>query len=596
MMKQARRGPKAMLCIFIEQKRGPLMKRPKLSYAAAALAVVITAALAIPAIGAATGTTETVDLEAITNIRQEGFRNSKVMNTLSELADRIGPRLTGSPNMKRANDWTREQLEKWGLANAHLESYGPFGRGWSEESAFVRMVAPDVAMLIAQPEAWTPSTAGLLRGKAVRAKLERKEDFEKYRGKLAGQIVLLGEMREVKPHEEVEMQRYDDKRLEEIYLYQAAMRRGYERPPREEIIRRLQFRKELAKFLTDEKVGAVIKPSNGDGGTIFVQGTQAYKKDEPAGVPSLVMGIEHYGRIMRLMDRDVPVELEVEVKTKFYDDDPMAYNTVAEIPGTDKKDEIVMLGGHLDSWHTGTGATDNGCGVAVAMEAVRILKALGVKPRRTIRIALWSGEEEGLLGSRAYVAQHIGERQPPPNQSPSEAALPSYMRRETGPVVTKAEWGKVSAYFNLDNGSGRIRGIYTQENASVRPIFEAWLEPFRDLGAATVTMRMTGGTDHLSFDAVGVPGFQFIQDPLEYSTRTHHSNMDVYERAQKDDLMEAAVIMASFAYNAAMRDQMLPRKPFGADTKVIRAEEKPAGDKAVPEKSGTKVKKSAKKE
>jgi carboxypeptidase Q len=572
------------------------MMRTKLSFAAAALAAAITAAMAIPAIGAATATTETVDLETITNIRQEGFRNSKVMDTLSELTDRIGPRLTGSPNMKRANDWTREQLEKWGLANAHLESYGPFGRGWSEESAFVRMVSPDVAMLIAQPEAWTPSTAGLLRGKAVRVKLERKEDFEKYRGKLAGQIVLLGDMRDVKPHEEVEMQRYDDKRLEQIYLYQAAMRRGYERPPREEIIRRLQFRKDLVKFLTDEKVAAVIKPSNGDGGTIFVQGTQAYKKDELEGVPSLVMSIEHYGRIMRLMERNVPVELEVEVKTKFYDDDPMAYNTVAEIPGTDKKDEIVMLGGHLDSWHTGTGATDNGCGVAVAMEAVRILKSLGVKPRRTIRIALWSGEEEGLLGSRAYVAQHIGERQPPPNQSPTEAALPSYMRRETGPVVTKAEWGKVSAYFNLDNGSGKIRGIYTQENASVRPIFESWLEPFRDLGAGTVTMNMTGGTDHLSFDAVGVPGFQFIQDPLEYATRTHHSNMDVYERAQKDDLMEAAVIMAAFVYNAAMRDQMMPRKPLGADTKVIRAEEKPAGDKAATEKGGTKVKKAAKRE
>lgn len=572
------------------------MMRTKLSYAAAVLAVVITAAVAIPAIGAATGTTETVDLETITNIRQEGFRNSKVMDTLSELTDRIGPRLTGSPNMKRANDWTREQLEKWGLVNAHLESYGPFGRGWSEESAFVRMVSPDVAMLIAQPEAWTPSTAGMLRGKAMRVKLERKEDFEKYRGKLAGQIVLLGDMREVKPHEEVETQRYDDKRLEQIYLYQAAMRRGYDRPPREELIRRLQFRKDLVNFLTEEKVAAVIKPSNGDGGTIFVQGTQAYKKDEPVGVPSLVMSIEHYGRIMRLMERNVPVELEVEVKTKFYDDDPMAYNTVAEIPGTDKKDEIVMLGGHLDSWHGGTGATDNGCGVAVAMEAVRILKSLGVKPRRTIRIALWSGEEEGLLGSRAYVAQHIGERQRPANESPSVAALPSYMRPETGPVVTKAEWSKVSAYFNLDNGSGKIRGIYTQENASVRPIFESWLEPFRDLGAGTVTMRVTGGTDHLSFDAVGVPGFQFIQDPLEYESRTHHSNMDVYERAQKDDLMEAAVIMASFVYNAAMRDQMMPRKPFGADTKVIRAEEKPAGDKAATEKGGTKVKKAAKKE
>ncbi len=561
------------------------MVRTRISVASAVLAVVLSAGICIPVVGAANN--ETVDLETITSIRQEGFRNSKVMDTLSELTDHIGPRLTGSPNMKRANEWTRDQLTKWGLVNAHLESYGPFGRGWSEDSVFVRMTSPDVAMLIAQPEAWTPSTSGLIHGRVMHAKIERKEDFEKYRGKLAGQIVLLGDMREVKPHEEAEIHRYDDKHLEEVYQYQAVARRGFQPPPREEVIRRIQFRRELAQFLTDEKPAVVIKPSTGDGGTIFVAGTQAYKKGEPAGVPSLVMGIEHYGRILRLLERDVPVELDVDVKTKFYDDDPMAYNTVAEIPGTDKKDEIVMLGGHMDSWHTGTGATDNGCGVAVAMEAVRILKALGVKPRRTIRIALWSGEEEGLLGSKAYVAQHIGERQ----LAPGETDLPSFLRRNNGPLVTKAEWNKVSAYFNLDNGSGRIRGIYTQENAAVRPIFETWLEPFHDLGATVVTMKTTGGTDHLSFDAVGVPGFQFIQDPLEYDTRTHHSNMDVYERAQKDDLMEASVIMAAFVYDAAMRDQMLPRKPLGADTQVLRADEK----SVQPAASGT-VKKAGKKE
>jgi carboxypeptidase Q len=568
----------------------------RISRCAVALVLVLATAMAIPAIGANSGSSETVDLETITTIRQEGFRNSKVMDTLSELTDRIGPRLTGSPNMKRANDWTRDQLEKWGLVNAHLESYGPFGRGWSVESVFVRMVSPDTTMLMAQPEAWTPSTPGMIRGKVVRAKIERKEDLDKYRGKLAGQIVLLGEMREVKPHQEAEMERYDDKHLEQVYLYQAVIPHGYERPSREEMIRRLRFRKELAQFLTDEKVAAVIKPSPGDGGTIFVQGTQGFKKDEPMGVPSLVMSIEHFGRIARLMERDVPVEVELDVKTKFYDDDPMAYNTVAEIPGTDKKDEIVMLGGHLDSWHSGTGATDNGCGVAVAMEAVRILRSLGLKPRRTIRIALWSGEEQGLLGSRAYVAQHIGERQRVQSAGAHDADLPSFMRRETGPVLAKPDWTKVSAYFNLDNGSGRIRGIYTQENASVRPIFESWLEPFKDLGAATVTMRSTGGTDHLSFEGVGVPGFQFIQDPLEYSSRTHHSNMDVYERAQKDDLMEASVIMASFVYNAAMRDQMMPRKPLGADTQLLRAEEKPAGDKATAQKDGKKIKKATKRE
>jgi hypothetical protein len=571
------------------------MMPPRISYTAAVLAVVLAAAMAVPAIGAAANPDETVDLEMITRIRQEGFRNSKVMDTLSQLTDDIGPRLTGSPNMKRANLWTRDQLQKWGLVNAHLESYGPFGRGWSEESVFVRMVSPDTAMLIAQPEAWTPSTPGLVRGQVVHAKIERKEDFDKYRGKLAGKIVLLGDMREVKPHEQADMQRYDNKRLEQIYLYQAAIPHGYVRPSREEFIRILHFRKELAKFLNDEKPALVIKPSHGEDGTIFVQGTQAYKKDEPLGVPSLVMSIEHFGRITRLLDRDVPVELEADVKNKFYDDDPMAYNTVAEIPGTDKKDEVVMLGGHLDSWHSGTGATDNACGVAVAMEAVRILKALGVKPRRTIRIALWSGEEQGLLGSKAYVAQHVGERQQLKSASAADNELPSYMRRERGPVVTKAEWPKISAYFNLDNGSGKIRGIYTQENASVRPIFESWLEPFKDLGASTVTMRITGGTDHLSFDSVGVPGFQFIQDPLEYDSRSHHSNMDVYERAQKDDLMEASVIMAAFVYNAAMRDQMMPRKPLASDTQLIRADLQPS-DKTPAPKDAHKVRKAAKKD
>ena len=430
----------------------------------------------------------------------------------------------------------------------------------------------------------------------MRAKLERKEDFEKYRGKLAGQIVLLGEMREVKPHEEVEMQRYDDKRLEQIYLYQAAMRRGYERPPREEMIRRIQFRKDLVKFLTEEKVAAVIKPSSGDGGTIFVQGTQAYKKDEPLGVPSLVMSIEHYGRIMRLMERDVPVELEVEVKTKFYDDDPMAYNTVAEIPGTDKKDEIVMLGGHLDSWHSrdrrhrqrvrrggrhGSGAHSEGAGREAAAD----------HPHRAVERR--GGGPAGLEGLRGAAHRRTPDAgQPKPERG--RAALLHAARNRAG-----GDQGGVAQGVGLLQPGQRVgqnpRHLHPGKRggaADFRVVAGAVPRPGRE----TVTMRMTGGTDHLSFDAVGVPGFQFIQDPLEYGSRTHHSNMDVYERAQKDDLMEAAVIMASFVYNAAMRDQMMPRKPFGADTKVIRAEEKPAGDKAATEKGGTKVKKAAKKE
>ncbi len=526
-------------------------------FAVALVAIVITT-LAVPAWAG-----ESVDLEMMTRIRQEEFRDSKVMDTLSELTDDIGPRLTGSPNMKRANEWTRDQFTKWGLVNAHLEAWGPFGRGWSEESAVVRMIAPDTAMLFAYPEAWTPGTPGLVRGKVVRARIERKEDFEKYHGKLAGAIVLLGEEHDVKPHDDAEMVRYDEKGLDEIYRYQAAMHHGYQRPSREEMVRMFAFRKQLAQFLAEEKPAVVIKPSSGDGGTIFVGGSRP-AKDSPAAVPTLMMAVEHFGRIARLLERNVPVELEVEVRNKFYgDDESMAYNTVAEIPGSDKKDEIVMLGGHLDSWHGGTGAADNAAGVAACMEAVRILEALGVKPRRTIRIALWSGEEQGLLGSRAYVKQHLATRPEPTD--PKEKELPEFLRKPAGPLTFKPEYKQVSAYFNIDNGGGKLRGIYTQENVAVRPLFESWIEPLKDLGVTTVATRNTGGTDHLSFDAVGVPGFQFIQDPLEYFSSTHHTNMDVYERIQREDLMQQAVVMAWFVYNAAMRDQMLPRKPLLKD-------------------------------
>jgi carboxypeptidase Q len=322
----------------------------------------------------------------------------------------------------------------------------------------------------------------------------------------------------------------------------------------------MQFQKELAQFLKDEKAVALIEPSYYDNGLVTMSGTRAYRDGEPEGIPELNMAVEHYGRIARLLERKVEVELELNVQTKFHTSDPMAYNTLAEIPGTDKKDEVVMLGAHLDSWHGGTGATDNAAGVAAAMEAVRILKALDLKPRRTIRIGLWSGEEQGLLGSRGYVKEHFASRPEPTD--PAQKALPEYMRRPTGPLTLKPEYKKVSAYFNIDNGMGKLRGIYAQENAGARPIFEAWIEPLKDLGATTVTMRNTGGTDHQAFDGVGIPGFQFIQDPADYFTRTHHTNMDVYERVQREDVMQQAVVLATFVYHAAMRDQMLPRKPL----------------------------------
>jgi carboxypeptidase Q len=499
---------------------------------------------------------ERVDLDIVTRIRHEGFRNSKVMETASALTDRIGSRLTGSPGMKKSNEWTRDKLAQWGLANAHLESY-PFGRGWSYESTTVRMISPDAAPLSALPKAWSPGTNGPVRGRAVLAKLTTREDLEKQKGKLKGLIVLTDEMREVKPQDKPTLERFDEKELDELGRYEIPSARSPYSP--EEFRRRREFRRALNVFLEQEKPLAVIDPGRLDAGAFHVQGGGSWRKGEPVGVPALVMAIEHYGRIARLLEAKERVELELDVKARFHDDDPMAYNTVAEIPGSDKAGELVMLGAHMDSWHGATGATDNAAGVAAAMEAVRILKAIGAKPRRTIRIALWSGEEQGLYGSEKYVMEHFASKPLP--SDPKERENFS-LRRSPGRLTTKPDHAKLSAYFNMDNGTGRIRGIYAQENAAVVPIFEAWLQPLKDLGATTVTMRNTRGTDHESFDAVGLPAFQFVQDDIEYGTRTHHTNQDVYERLQKDDLMQASVVFATFVWNAAMRDGKLPRKPM----------------------------------
>ncbi|HEY1270709.1 MAG TPA: M20/M25/M40 family metallo-hydrolase [Terriglobales bacterium] len=512
------------------------------------------------AISTAAQQAENVDLQMVTRIRYEGFRNSRVMDLASGLMDAIGPRLTGSPNMKRANEWTRDQLTSFGLVNAHLESWGPFGRGWAQEYVNVRMIAPDVAPVIAYAKAWTPGTNGAIQGKCIRADITEKKDFDKYRGTLAGMIVLLGPAPQLRSVTEPLSQRLSEKDLADIGQYQIPSEKPSFRFA--EYLKRTRFQKELNQFLAEEKVLAAIDHSRGPfgGGTVFVQSGGSYKTGETSTVPALTMAAEQWARLARLLEQKKDVQLELNVSNKFFDDDPMQYNTVAEIPGTDKKDELVMLGAHLDSWHTGTGATDNGAGSVVMMEAVRILKALDVKPRRTIRIALWSGEEQGLLGSQFYVQQHFGSR--PAMEDPEMKGVPTLLRREAGPVTIKPEQAKVAAYFNVDNGSGKIRGVYLQENAAVEPIFEAWMRPFHDLGMTTLAMRNTGGTDHLSFDAVGIPGFQFIQDPLDYETRTHHSNMDVFDRLQSDDLRQAAVIVASFVYNAAMRDAPLPRKPI----------------------------------
>ena len=503
---------------------------------------------------------EKVDLETMSRIRYEGFHNSKVMDYASGLMDSIGERLTGSPNMKRANEWTRDQFTAMGLSNAHLEAWGPFGRGWANQYVNARMTSPDITPLLVYAKAWTPGTNGVVTAKCIRADITDKKDFDKYKGKLAGMIVILGPDPEVKPITEAPFKRYTDDDLAKIADYQIP---GERAPFRfADFIKRQQFVKDLNEFFAEEKVLAVIDHGRitTGGGTVFVQSGGSYKTGETTTIPQLTLAVEQWTRIDRLLKQKKDVTLELNVQNTFYDDDSMQYDTIAELPGTDKKDELVMLGAHLDSWHAGTGATDNGAGTIVMMEAMRILKALDIKPRRTIRIGLWSGEEQGLLGSQGYVEKHFGSR--PHMDDPLMKDMPTLLRREAGEVTVKPEQAKVSGYFNVDNGTGKIRGIYLQENAAVEPIFEAWMRPFKDLGMTTITMRNTGGTDHQSFDAVGIPGFQFIQDPMDYETRTHHSNMDVYDRLQPEDLKQISVIVAGFVYDAAMRDQMLPRKPI----------------------------------
>lgn len=499
------------------------------------------------------------DLQIQTRIRQEGFRNSKVMEYASALTDTIGARLTGSPSMKKANEWTRKTFAEMGLANAHLESFD-FGRSWSYESCSVRMVAPEVVPLYGLPKAWAPGTNGPVRGKVLKVKLESREDLEKNKGKLAGAIVMMAEFKELKPIEAGSLNRYDDKKLAELAQYQVP---PPERMPRADSLRRTEFRRALAQFAMDEKIAALVDLGAGDDATFRVQGGGSQKTEDPIGVPAVVLAPEHYGRLSRLVDAKQNVELEIDVRARFHEDERNAYNTIAELPGGERKNEVVMLGAHLDSWHTGTGATDNAAGSVIMMEAMRILKSLGVTPRRTIRVALWAGEEQGLLGSRAYVAQHFASRAEP--KDPEQAKLPLMARTERGALTAKPEHAKLSAYFNADNGTGRIRGIYAQENAAAAPLFATWLAPLHDLSATTVTMRNTNSTDHIPFDEVGLPGFQFIQDDVEYSSRTHHTNWDTFERLQREDLMQAAVVVATVIWEAANRPDLIPRKPMPKD-------------------------------
>jgi len=513
---------------------------------------------------------ETLDLAMYQQIRDEGLAHSHVMEYASALDDDIGPRLTGSPNLKHANEWTRDQFTAMGCSNAHLEDWGEFGMGWQQLNTWVRMTSPDTAVFIAQAGPWSPATNGAITAPAIWIDVKEKKDLDRYKGKLGGKIVLYGAMRDVPPVDKPLWTRLDDAELKKLTEYPLKPRG---RDFIQQYMKRLELRQEVGKFLADEHALAVITPSRdgraggGSGGTIFDdQGTgfgwESYKREHSNPLPVVVMAIENYGRVYRLLKAHVPVTIEMNVDAKFTGDHEHGFDTIAEIPGTDPKlkDELVMVGGHLDSWASGTGATDNGAGTVVAMEVMRILTTLQVKPRRTIRVGLWTGEEQGEYGSYGYVKQHFGGV--PLSTAPDQLKLPEWIRKPGGPVQLKPDQQKISGYFNVDNGSGKIRGVYLQENAAIAPVFAQWIEPLKDLGVTTLTMRNTGGTDHEAFDAVGIPGFQFIQDPLDYDSRSHHSNMDTYERLSQQDLAQAAVVEAIFVYNTAMRDQMLPRKPL----------------------------------
>jgi carboxypeptidase Q len=511
---------------------------------------------------------ESIDLNAYNAIREEGLQHSHVMDYAGGLMDGIGPRLTGSPNMAKANAWTRDQLTKMGCANSHLEDWGEFGMGWQQLNTWVRMTEPDTSVFLAQASPWSPSTNGPVTAQAISVVVNEASDIAKYKGKLSGKFVLLGQMRDVPVPDKPFFERYTDKELKDLESLPIAESNSNAESPHNRYLKRVKLRNMTYSFLTEEKVAGVILPSrdgeNGGGtGIIFDDnGATAYHKETAFAFPVVVTQIENYGRVYRLLENHVPVSIEMNVQTRVTGDHEHGFDTVAEIPGTDPrlKDEVVMVGGHLDSWIAGTGATDNGAGSVVALEVMRILNTLQIKPRRTIRIALWSGEEQGLFGSMRYASEHFGSF--PRSTAPDEVAGAEFMRNPVGPLTLKPEQKLISAYFNVDNGTGRIRGVYTQGNAAVDHIFEQWMAPLKDLGVTTISNQDTGGTDHLSFDAVGIPGFQFIQDPMDYDARTHHSDVDTYEHLQSADLKQIAVVEAIFVYNAAMREQMIPRKPL----------------------------------
>jgi carboxypeptidase Q len=506
---------------------------------------------------------ENTNLGMLNRIKTEAFDNSRVMEHAFYLTDVYGPRLTNTPNFKSAGEWVAKRLNEYGLSNVHLEPWGPYGRGWSFSHYSGHLIEPQHAPLIGVPLVWSRGTSGPVSGEPMLAIMRTEADFEKYKGKLKGRIVLTDPGRTLEVQTSPPSRRFSDAELIDQSTPVEPTGSGFTvhepappatdnpfssfftapgaGPPAASVARVRAFRNKMRQFLIDEGAAVWVQIGRGDGGTVFAQSAGNRDTKEALSVPALALAAEHYNRIVRLIAMKIPVKVEFDIKADIYENSLDSFNIVGEIPGGSKKDELVMVGAHFDSWQGGTGATDNGAGSAVMMEVMRVLKSLHTEMDRTVRIVLWSGEEGGLLGSKAYVKAHFAD--------PEKMNL-------------MPEHSKVSAYYNYDNGTGKVRGVYLQGNDMARPIFESWLAPLKDLGATTATIRNTAGTDHLSFDAVGIPGFQFIQDQIEYASRTHHSNMDVYDRLQKGDLMQASAVISYFVYNTAMRADPIPRKPL----------------------------------
>jgi len=518
-------------------------------------------------------TAETLDLAAIARIRDEGLNHSHILEYASGLFDGIGARLTGSPDFIKAEQWSQDQFRRMGASNVHTESWGDFGMGWQQIATSLAMATPGPATFLAQSTPWSPATAGEVSAAVIAIPgLKEEKDFDKWKGKLAGKIVIYGTPPKVNPDQAFTVEHYDAAKLEHLgsYPLDGDQSDTFVLPADaakwEKSFKEMAFQEKVGHFFADEHVIAILRPG-GSGGVLHDDTNQSlgwfvYRPEHKQAIPSAVIASEAFSRMHRLVSHDVSVSVRLSIQTQFTGDHVEGENVLAEIPGSDPalKDQVVMLGGHLDSWMAGTGATDDGAGSIIALESMRILRALGLQPRRTIRAALWGGEEQGIFGSGGYVSSHFATRTY--STKPEEQVVPEFLRQQTGPVTVKPEHANLDAYFNADNGGGKFLGICAEGNPATAAIFEQWATAVRDLGFTKVSLRNSGSTDHVPFHEVGLPGFQFIQDPRDYESRSAHTNQDTYERLSEPDLKQAAVIMAIFVYNAAQRDAMIPRNPL----------------------------------